>query len=75
MLLSLARGLIVIGIICLIAGGALYLLARFNVPIGRLPGDIRLEGEGYVVYIPLVSMVLISLLLTCVLNVLARLVK
>ncbi len=36
--------------------------------LGRLPGDIRIEGDNYRIYIPLASMVLISLLLTLVVN-------
>ena len=40
---------------------------------GRLPGDIRYESEGTRIFIPLGSMILISVLLTLILNVLRRL--
>ncbi|GAB4368740.1 MAG: DUF2905 domain-containing protein [Acidobacteriota bacterium] len=40
--------------------------------IGRLPGDIRIERPGFRLYVPLVSMLLISLVLTIVLNLLRR---
>jgi hypothetical protein len=40
---------------------------------GRLPGDIRFEGENTRVYVPIVSMVLVSVVLTVVLNVIRRL--
>lgn len=40
---------------------------------GRLPGDIRFEGENTRVYVPIVSMVVVSLVLTLVLNVIRRL--
>jgi hypothetical protein len=39
---------------------------------GRLPGDNRVEGESVRIYIPLVSMVLVSCILTLVLYVLRR---
>lgn len=39
---------------------------------GRLPGDIRIEREGVRVYVPIVSMVLLSLLLTLALNLISR---
>ena len=39
---------------------------------GRLPGDIRIEGDHTRVYIPIASMVLVSLALTLVLNLLRR---
>ena len=38
-----------------------------KLPLGRLPGDIRLEGENWRLYFPLTSMVLVSLLITLVL--------
>lgn len=39
---------------------------------GRLPGDIRIEGERTRVYIPLVSMILVSVVLTVLVNLVAR---
>jgi hypothetical protein len=40
---------------------------------GRLPGDIRIEREGMRVYIPLVSMLLLSVLLSLILYLFNRL--
>ena len=39
---------------------------------GRLPGDIRIERESVHVYIPLVSMFLVSVVLSLILNLLSR---
>jgi hypothetical protein len=39
---------------------------------GRLPGDVRIERDNVHVYFPWVSMLLISLVLTLVLNLLRR---
>ena len=39
---------------------------------GRLPGDIRIEKESVHVYIPLVSMFLVSVVLSLILNLLNR---
>lgn len=39
---------------------------------GRLPGDIRIEHEQSKVFIPITSMILISVVLTIILNVLRR---
>ena len=39
---------------------------------GRLPGDIRIERETVRIYIPLVSMLVISLILTLLLNLIRR---
>ena len=39
---------------------------------GRLPGDIRIEKESVHIYIPLVSMFLVSVVLSLLLNLLNR---
>jgi hypothetical protein len=51
--------LIVLGIVLVVLGGLAWagMLGWF----GRLPGDIRIERGGTRVYVPLVSMLLLSL--------------
>jgi uncharacterized membrane protein YidH (DUF202 family) len=39
---------------------------------GRLPGDIRIERETVRVYVPIVSMLVLSVVLTLLLNVARR---
>ncbi|HEX6648168.1 MAG TPA: DUF2905 domain-containing protein [Pyrinomonadaceae bacterium] len=39
---------------------------------GRLPGDIRYESDNVRVYIPIVSMLLVSIALTLLFNLLRR---
>ena len=56
---------IVAGGICLIVIGLLVYSGGFNW-IGRLPGDIRYESERTCVYIPIVSMLLVSLALSLI---------
>jgi membrane protein implicated in regulation of membrane protease activity len=67
---SLATLLITLGII-LIAAGLLYasgLLSWF----GRLPGDIRIVKETTRIYIPIVSMLIVSVVLSLVMWVIGR---
>ena len=64
---------IVLGLILVVVG----LVVRFAPSglfswFGHLPGDIRIETEHTRVYIPITSMLLLSVLLTLVLNVIAR---
>ena len=65
---DLGRILVVVGVIVVIVG----LLVMFGVRLGRLPGDIVIEGERGGIFIPIVTMLLISLVLTVVLNVIFR---
>jgi len=39
---------------------------------GRLPGDLRFGGDNVRVYVPLASMILVSVILTVVVNLLRR---
>jgi hypothetical protein len=64
MLVLAGAGLIVLGL--LVYSGALSWF-------GRLPGDLRWEGEHTRVYVPFASMLLLSVLLSLLVFVLRRL--
>ncbi|MCB0102464.1 MAG: DUF2905 domain-containing protein [Anaerolineales bacterium] len=72
---TLARYLMFGGIILFLIGGGVYLASRFGIPLGRLPGDIRIEGEKSLFYFPITSSILISILLTIVLNLISKLLN
>jgi hypothetical protein len=74
-LISLARFLIFLGVILIVLGGLLYLLVRLGVPLGRLPGDIRIERSNFSCMIALGTSIFLSILLTIVLNVIIRLLN
>ena len=63
------------GIVLFVIGGLIYLAAKFGLPLGRLPGDIRIEGENFRFYFPLATCLLLSLVLTLLLNIIGRLWK
>ena len=70
--MAIARLLIILGLVLLLAGGALYLLARFGMQLGRLPGDIRIQTGNVTCVFPLVTSILLSIVLTVVLNLIIR---
>ena len=72
---TLARYLMFGGVILFLIGGGVYLASRFGIPLGRLPGDIRIEGEKSLFYFPITSSILISILLTIVLNLISKLLN
>ncbi len=68
---ELGRTLLVIGLVLAGLGGLLLLAG--SVPwLGRLPGDISLERGNVRFYAPIATSLLLSLILTVLLNVLAR---
>ncbi|MFC1997180.1 DUF2905 domain-containing protein [Chloroflexota bacterium] len=74
-LLSIARVLIIIGVIFLISGGLIYLAARAGLGLFNLPGDIKIECENLSCVLALGTSILLSILLTVGLNLLARLLN
>jgi DUF2905 family protein len=64
--------LIVLGGLFLVLIGVLVFSGALNW-FGRLPGDIRYEGQNTRVYVPLVSMLIISLVLSLLLYVIRKL--
>ncbi len=72
---SLARILMIGGIILFLIGGGIFLASKFGIPFGRLPGDIRIEGENGSFYFPVASSILVSVILTVVLNLISSFLK
>jgi|SoiMethySBSTD1v2_1073268.scaffolds.fasta_scaffold19683_3 hypothetical protein len=68
---DLGRFLVVLGAIALLAGVVLMLAPR--IPwLGRLPGDIVINRGPVSVYFPLATSIVISIVLTVVLNLFWR---
>jgi membrane protein implicated in regulation of membrane protease activity len=62
--------LLAAGAVLIVLGGIVLLAGRMG--IGRLPGDLLWQGENWSVYVPLGWMVLLSVVLTILLNVFLR---
>jgi hypothetical protein len=67
-----ARYIILAGVALIIIGVLVFGLAKLNFPLGRLPGDIRIEGRNGSFYFPLTSSILVSIILSVLLNLIAR---
>jgi len=68
---EIGKLLIVVGCVVLLLG--LFLVAGGRIPfLGRLPGDIAFSRGNTHVYIPLATGIVISVILTVVLNLLFR---
>ena len=71
-MLSIARILVILGVVLVIAGGLIYLAARLGLPLGKLPGDIRIERNNFTCVFALGTSILLSVILTVVLNLIVR---
>jgi len=64
------------GGILLLAGILLIAAERLGMPlVGRLPGDIHIERSGFSFYFPWVTFLLISVILTLIVNLILALVR
>jgi len=66
---GLGKALVMVGIALVVLGLALAGKLPF---LGRLPGDIRIQRDGFVFYFPLTSMLLVSLVLSLILTLWRR---
>jgi hypothetical protein len=71
---GIGRALVIAGVVTAVVG--LGLMFADRVPfIGRLPGDLRLGGDGWTVYIPIATSIVVSLVLTVALSLVAWLAR
>jgi len=63
----MGKTLVIAGIVMIVVG--LFLQFGPRIPwLGRLPGDIRLEGKSGSFYFPIVTCIVISVILSILLN-------
>ncbi|MEX0626153.1 MAG: DUF2905 domain-containing protein [Chloroflexota bacterium] len=67
---ELGRFLVVVGILLVVVGG--LAIAGIRLPFGRLPGDIAITGDRGGLFIPLGTMLLVSIVLTVLFNLFLR---
>jgi hypothetical protein len=68
---DIGRTLLVVGVLIAIVGG-LVLIGGQLPWLGRLPGDISVQRDNFRLYVPLATCLLVSIVLTVVLNLLTR---
>jgi hypothetical protein len=66
------KWLILLGGAAIVAGLAIILLGRTNLPLGRLPGDIVYRGKNNTFYFPLATSILVSVVLSVVMYLVNR---
>ena len=69
---TIGKYLIIIGLFILVLGVLIYFLGDKLSWIGRLPGDIRIEKENLKIFIPITTMILISILLTLIIALIKK---
>jgi len=64
--IDVGRFLIVAGTVIIVVGVVFLFADKF--PIGRLPGDIRFGNDRFRLYIPVATCILLSVVITIIVN-------
>jgi len=67
---TFGKWIVLIGLGLVAAGIIVWLAGKFGLPFGSLPGDIRVERPGFSSGFPLATSIIISIVITFLLNVL-----
>ncbi len=70
--MGLGKGLIVVGLLLVAAGMLTLLASKAGLRPFQLPGDIVWRGKNGVVYIPVVTSIILSILLSFILAMMRR---
>jgi hypothetical protein len=60
----IGKWIVIFGVVVILVGAVIWLIESLGLPLGRLPGDIRMRGF----YFPIVTSIVISIVLTVLLN-------
>ena len=64
----IGKWILVFGVVLIVVGAAIWLIENLGLLLGRLPGDIRMREEGWTFNFPIVTSVVVSIVLTVLLN-------
>jgi hypothetical protein len=69
---SFGKWLMIAGLGLFVLGAVAYLLQKFGISLGRLPGDISIEGDKGSFHFPIVTSIVLSIIATILLNLFRR---
>lgn len=69
------KTIVIIGILVVVAGIIIWLFGDKLRWLGRLPGDIRIERENFRFYMPITTMIIVSIVLSAILWFVRQFIK
>ena len=72
---SMGKLLIAAGGLLILIGVVVVLAGRANIPLGRLPGDVRYRGKNTAVFFPITTCIILSIVLSLILWIVNRFMK
>ncbi len=72
---DLGKIIVIAGLAIAAVGLIIWLTGKFDLAFGRLPGDLRIERPGFSFRFPVVTCVILSIVITLILNALVWLFR
>ncbi len=72
---SIAKWIILSGLALATFGGLVWLVARAGLPLGSLPGDVRIDRPGFSLHFPIATCIILSVVLTVLINIVMHLLR
>ena len=72
---GIGRWLVILGVLLVVVGGLIWLLAKSFPNLSQLPGTLRIQGNGFTCIFPILAMIVVSVVLTILLNLFSRFFK
>ncbi len=61
--------MLILGFILIIFGALFFLSGNYFSWLGNLPGDIKIERENFTLYLPITTMILVSVILNILIRI------
>ncbi len=62
------KWILILGVVLIVVGAIIWLIESVGLRLGRLPGDVRMRGEGWTFSFPIMTCLVVSVVLTVLLN-------
>jgi hypothetical protein len=72
---TLGKWIVLLDLGLVVLGGLVWLASRLGLNLGHLPGDISVQNGSFSLYFPCASSILISIVLTILLNLVVRFIR
>lgn len=72
MMEQMGKFIVLTGVVLVVVGLLMMLAQKLPLGLGRLPGDIVIKRDNFTFYFPLATSILLSIILTLILNLLFR---
>ncbi len=70
--MNIVKILFLAGVSLIALSAVVFIIQKAGLPFGRLPGDIHMKNENSSLYFPIVSCIVVSILLSLMINLFKR---